>query len=124
MDFFGAPIPGSYFLDLRSYDPAKVAAGLKIPILVLQGGHDYQVTNADFEIWKKALAGDPHATFKFYPNYTHLFMPGAGSGPASPDDYSVAGNVSEMSSPTSPNGSSPTRLTDRHAPATRFVAPA
>ena len=33
-------------------------------------------------------------TFKFYPAYTHLFMPGAGSGPASPDDYSVAGNVS------------------------------
>ena len=87
VDFFGAPIPGSYFLDLRGYDPAKVAAGLKIPILVLQGGHDYQVTNADYEIWQKALAGDPRATFKFYPNYTHLFTPGAGSGPPSPDDY-------------------------------------
>ena len=95
VDFFGAPMPGSYFLDLRGYDPAKVAAGLKIPILVLQGGHDYQVTNADYEIWQKALAGDPRATFKFYPNYTHLFMPGAGSGPASPDDYAIAGNVSE-----------------------------
>ncbi len=95
VDFFGAPIPGSYFLDLRGYDPAKVAAGLKIPILVLQGGHDYQVTNADYEIWQKALAGDPRATFKFYPNYTHLFAPGAGSGPPSPDDYAVAGNVSE-----------------------------
>ena len=95
MDFFGAPIPGSYFLDLRSYDPAKVAAGLKVPILVLQGGRDYQVTNADYEIWQKALAGDPRATFKVYPNYTHLFMPGAGAGPASPDDYAVAGNVSE-----------------------------
>ncbi len=95
VDFFGAPIPGSYFLDLRSYDPAKVAAGLKIPILVLQGGRDYQVTNADFEIWKSALAGDPRATFKFYPEYNHLFMPGASSGPASPDDYSVAGNVAQ-----------------------------
>ena len=95
VDFFGAPIPGSYFLDLRGYDPAKVAAGLKIPILVLQGGRDYQVTNADYEVWQKALAGDPHATFKFYPAYTHLFMPGTGSGPASPDDYAVPGNVSE-----------------------------
>ena len=95
VDFFGAPIPGSYFLDLQSYDPGKVAASLKVPILVLQGGSDYQVTNADFEIWKKALANDSHATFKFYPAYTHLFMPGAGSGPPSPDDYSVAGNVSE-----------------------------
>ena len=95
VDFFGSPIPGSYFLDLRNYDAAKVAAGLKIPILVLQGGKDYQVTNADFDIWKQALASDPSATFKFYPAYTHLFMPGTGSVPASPEDYSVAGNVSE-----------------------------
>ena len=95
VDFFGSPIPGSYFLDLRNYDPAKVAAGLKIPILVLQGGRDYQVTNADYDIWKKELSNDPRATFKFYPAYTHLFMPGAGSGPATPDDYSIAGNVSD-----------------------------
>lgn len=95
VDFFGSPIPGSYFLDLRNYDPAKVGAGLKIPILVLQGGRDYQVTNEDFDIWKKALANDPRATFKFYPAYTHLFMPGSGSGPATPDDYAVAGNLSE-----------------------------
>lgn len=95
VDFVGVPMAGSYFLDLRSYDPAKAAAGLKIPILVLQGGRDYQVTAEDFEIWKKALASDPRATFKFYPPYTHLFMPGAGSGPASPEDYAVAGNVSD-----------------------------
>jgi dienelactone hydrolase len=95
VDFFGAPIPGSYFLDLRNYDPAKVAAGLNIPILVLQGGRDYQVTSADFDIWKSALANNPRATFKFYPAYTHLFMPGTGTGPASPDDYAVAGNVSQ-----------------------------
>jgi uncharacterized protein len=95
VDFFGSPIPGSYFLDLRSYDPGKVAAGLKIPILVLQGGRDYQVTSADLDVWKKALANHPQVTFKFYPAYTHLFMAGTGSGPASPEDYSVAGNVSE-----------------------------
>jgi len=95
VDFFGSPIPGSYFLDLRNYDPAKVAAGLKIPILALQGGRDYQVTSADFDIWKKELASDPRATFKFYPSYTHLFNPGAGSGPPSPQDYAVPGNVGE-----------------------------
>jgi dienelactone hydrolase len=95
VDFFGSPIPGSYFLDLRNYDPVKVAAGLKIPILVLQGGRDYQVTSADFDIWKKELANDPRATFKFYPSYTHLFNAGAGSGPPSPQDYSVPGNVGQ-----------------------------
>ena len=95
VDFFGSPIPGSYFLDLRNYDPVKVAAGLKIPILVLQGGRDYQVTSADFDIWKKELANDPRATFKFYPSYTHLLNPGAGSGPPSPQDYAIPGNVGE-----------------------------
>ena len=95
VDFFGSPIPGSYFLDLRSYDPAKTAAGLKVPILILQGGRDYQVTTADFDIWKKQLANDHRVTFKFYPTYTHLFNPGAGSGPPSPQDYAIPGNVSE-----------------------------
>jgi len=94
VDFFGSPIPGSYFLDLRSYDPSKVAAGLTIPVLVLQGGRDYQVTTADLDVWKQALAKVPWATFKFYPDYNHLLMPGAGSGPASPEDYLVAANVS------------------------------
>jgi hypothetical protein len=56
VDFFGSPISGSYFRDLCNYDSAKVAAGLKIPILFLQGGRDYQVTNANFDIWKKELA--------------------------------------------------------------------
>jgi dienelactone hydrolase len=95
VDFFGSPIPGSYFLDLRAYDPAKVAAGLKVPILVLQGGRDYQVISADLDLWKKALANDPRATIKFYPSYTHLFNPGAGSGPASPADYEKPGHVSD-----------------------------
>jgi dienelactone hydrolase len=93
VDFFGSPIPGSYFLDLRNYDPAKVAAGLKIPVLVLQGGRDYQVTSADFDIWKREMANDPRATFKFYPLYTHLFNAGAGAGPPSPQDYATPGNV-------------------------------
>jgi dienelactone hydrolase len=88
-------MPGSYFLDLRNYDPGKVAASLKIPILILQGGRDIQVTNADFDIWKGALANDPRATFKFYPTYNHLFMTGTGTSPATPEDYAVAGNVSE-----------------------------
>ncbi len=91
----GIQIPGSYFLDLRDYRPAEVAAQLQIPILVLQGGRDYQVTTQDYDLWKAALAKDPRATFKFYPELTHLFMTGKGSGPGSPADYSVVGHVSD-----------------------------
>jgi uncharacterized protein len=42
---FGAP--AAYWLDLREYHPAEVAAGLGKPILIVQGARDYQVTVAD-----------------------------------------------------------------------------
>jgi dienelactone hydrolase len=81
----GAPLPASYVLDLRAYHPTEVAASLKIPILVLQGERDYQVTMTDFAGWKKALAGHTNATFKSYPAINHLFLPG--TGPSSPAEY-------------------------------------
>ena len=58
VNVLGIQIPGSYFLDLRDYRPAEVAAQLQIPILVLQGGRDYQVTAQDYDLWKAALAKD------------------------------------------------------------------
>jgi uncharacterized protein len=89
----GIKIPASYFLDLRDYHPAEVAAQLHMPILVLQGGRDYQVTKDDYQLWQAALANEPRATLKFYPELTHLFMNPQRPGPASPADYSVAGHV-------------------------------
>ncbi|HMM35089.1 MAG TPA: hypothetical protein PKA62_10195, partial [Thermoanaerobaculia bacterium] len=35
-------VPASYWLSFRGYDPAATAKGLGLPILVLQGGRDYQ----------------------------------------------------------------------------------
>lgn len=95
VELAGVKVPASYFLDLRGYQPAEVAARLKIPILILQGGRDYQVTQADYDGWKQALAGHSNVTFKFYPALTHLFMtsstPGAGLG--TPQDYAKPGHV-------------------------------
>jgi hypothetical protein len=92
VSMLGIPVPGSYVLDLRSYDPAATAARLKIPILVLQGESDYQVTRKDFEGWEKALAGHNNVTLKSYPGLCHLFTP-AGN-PPSPADYDKPGHVS------------------------------
>jgi dienelactone hydrolase len=94
IDVFGARMPGAYLLDLRNYRPAEVAASLKIPIAVLQGQRDYQVTQVDFELWKKALAGRPNATLKLYPTLNHLFI--AGTGPSRPDEYMRPGHVDEQ----------------------------
>jgi dienelactone hydrolase len=97
IELLGSRIPGSYFLDLRSYHPAETAARLTIPVLVLQGARDYQVTLRDFEGWKAALEGRNNVTFKLYPGLTHLFMPSAapGAGPGTPLDYGRLGHVVE-----------------------------
>src|SRR5262249_38483116 len=37
-------LPASYFLDLKDYNPAKAASQLRLPLVILQGERDYQVT--------------------------------------------------------------------------------
>lgn len=86
-------IPAAYWLDLRGYDPPDVAARLAKPLLVLQGGRDYQVTTGDYDLWRAALAARVGVDFKLYPDLNHLFMPG--SGKSTPAEYEVAGHVAE-----------------------------
>jgi dienelactone hydrolase len=92
LSVLGAPIPGSYMLDVRGYHPDAIAAQLTIPILVLQGEGDYQVTmTGDFPAWKKSLGTKKNATLKTYPGLSHAFTP-AGN-PPSPVDYMKAEHV-------------------------------
>ena len=84
---FGVPAP--YWLDLRGYDPAAAAAALGKPVLIVQGGRDYQATVADdLAGWEAGLAGRPDVTVRVYPADNHLFFPG--SGPSSPAEYEPA----------------------------------
>jgi uncharacterized protein len=84
---FGVPAP--YWLDLRGYDPVAVAAGLRQPILILQGGRDYQVTVADdLSRWRAGLDSRPNVTVRVYPADNHFFFPG--TGPSSPAELPAA----------------------------------
>ncbi len=83
--------PAAYWLDLRNYHPAEVAAGLSIPMLILQGGRDYQVTRADYEGWQTALSGRADVEFHFYDTLNHLFI--SGEGTPRPEEYMTAGHV-------------------------------
>ena len=84
--------PPSYWLDLRGYSPPEVAVRVEKPLLILQGGRDYQVTAKDFENWRKALAGRPDVEFKLYSKLNHLFF--EGQGLATPNEYvQVHGSV-------------------------------
>jgi uncharacterized protein len=84
-------LPVVYFFDLKDYKPVAEAARLGIPLLVLQGERDFQVTMQDFGLWKTGLAGSQQASFHSYPALNHLFI--AGEGPGLPTEYRKAGNV-------------------------------
>ncbi len=85
-------LPTSYWLSLREYNAIAVAKTLKQPMLILQGGRDYQVTpRDDFSHWQAAFSQTPRVTLKEYPMLSHLMMP-AGN-PPSPSDYAKPGHV-------------------------------
>jgi hypothetical protein len=90
----GAPIlgvPPAYWADLNAYDPAATAAKLSLPLLILQGGRDYQVTAEDLQRFRAALAGHANVTIREFPRLNHLFI--AGEGKSRPDEYQVPGHV-------------------------------
>jgi uncharacterized protein len=88
-------MPASYWLDLRHYNPVEVAKELKIPVLILQGGRDFQVPPAtNFDEWKTAMAGRANVTLKLYPSLNHLFI--TGTSPSVPQEYEKAGHADEQ----------------------------
>lgn len=87
-------LPAKYWIDLRDYDPVALARDLPQPLLVLQGGRDYQVTAAeDFAGWQAAFAPEGRAQLRVYPALNHLFI--AGEGASTPAEYGREGRVAE-----------------------------
>lgn len=85
-------LPASFWLDEREYDPVHAAAALAKPMLVLQGGRDYQVTVADdLARWRDGLGHRADVTIRVYDADNHLFFPGAGK--STPADYASAQHV-------------------------------
>lgn len=78
-------LPLSYWTDLKNYDQVATAMKLYIPIFIMQGMRDYQVTMTDFALWKRNLRASRKIQFKSYPKLNHLFM--EGTGPANPVEY-------------------------------------
>ncbi|HHY44938.1 MAG TPA: alpha/beta fold hydrolase [Firmicutes bacterium] len=83
----------AYWDDLLAYDPAAVARDLGLPILLLQGERDYQVTMEDFALWQAELGDLANVTLRSMPGLNHLFMSGAGK--STPEEYGVPGNIDE-----------------------------
>lgn len=82
-----------YHYSLMDLAPLESARKLPCPILVIQGGRDYQVREKDFLLWKEVLRDHPQATFAWYPRCNHLLVPG--EGPSTPEEYMKPGHVDE-----------------------------
>jgi hypothetical protein len=84
----------AYWQDLREHNVVEIAKSLELPILVLQGGRDYQVLAAeDYQGWKDALQNKDNVTFQLFPELNHLFL--EGEGKSTPQEYMVEGHVQE-----------------------------
>ena len=62
----------AYLRSADALDPVADARALQQPLLILHGGHDIQVTDADWQGWVDAFTDDPRITLKRYPQLGHL----------------------------------------------------
>ena len=84
-------MPEGYWKSIRDYKQLEVAKRLKLPIFVIQGERDYQITMEDFGIWKTTLKKNKKAVFKSYPKLNHLLH--EGEGKATPNEYSIEKHI-------------------------------
>jgi alpha-beta hydrolase superfamily lysophospholipase len=87
-------ISATYFLDLHSHPTKEILKNMSMPMLILQGGRDYQVSpTKDFQVWKDQLNSRNNVYFQIFPSLNHLFI--EGEGQSTPQEYGVEGHVSE-----------------------------
>jgi len=84
----------SYWEYLDYYDPVNVAEGLTIPIMIIQGLRDYQVTyEDDYIIWNSTFSDSSNVFLKTYEGLNHLFIEGVGT--PTNTEYLTEGHVAE-----------------------------
>lgn len=81
-----AGVPTAYWKSLNDIDSKSIVQSLRVPMLILQGGADFQVyPDKDYELWQDTLSGGKNVTFKLYDGLSHLFMPNQVSSTGAPD---------------------------------------
>jgi len=84
--------PQTYWLSWQRVDPLADAQALSMPMLILQGASDFQVSpTLDFGRWKEALGHRAHTAFHLYPGLGHLFTPAGKTGSVA--DYTTPATV-------------------------------
>jgi len=64
-----------YFKEMAAHPASDYLANTEKPVLILQGGKDFQVyPDKDYVEYQNLLGDKPNVTFKLYPELNHLFM--------------------------------------------------
>lgn len=84
-------LPAVYWRSMDAIDPVADARRTELPMLLLHGGRDIQVTDTDWQLWQSALEGVANATLRRYPALNHLGI--AGEGPGTLAEYHQLGQV-------------------------------
>ena len=81
-----------YWLFDRNYKVLDEAKKLGMPMLLLQGGRDYNVVKKDYDLWLLAMSDKSNFKSVFYDDLDHLFF--EGEGMAKPEDVLKPNHVS------------------------------
>ena len=76
---------------LQPQGQTAAARRLTLPMLILQGERDYQVTMEDYSLWQQVLKGKTNVVYHSYPRLNHPFM--EGDGKSTPMEYQMEGHV-------------------------------
>ena len=84
----------SYWEYLSNYSPVNTAKNLSIPMMIVQGLRDYQVTfDDDYIVWNSTFSESSNVFLKTYDSLNHLFI--AGDGTPTNTEYLIEGHVVE-----------------------------
>ncbi|MBQ8536879.1 MAG: alpha/beta fold hydrolase [Clostridia bacterium] len=85
--------PAYYFWEMERYDTAELLKKIDVPSLIINGGSDFQVTDADgIFAWKDALLSSSNIELVYEPDLNHLLMTYTG-------DPQYQGTIKEYDTP-------------------------
>ena len=84
-------VPQTFWKSIEAVNARADAKALRRPLLMLHGGRDFQVPDADWQLWKQALQGRKDVQWQAYPALNHIGV--AGTGPSSLKEYAQPGHV-------------------------------
>jgi len=94
---YGGGVTMYYFKEMGEHPASDYLAKLDKPMLIMQGGKDFQVkADRDFALYQELLRDKPNVTFRLYENLNHVFVPSVyGKISKAKQEYSVEQHIGE-----------------------------